>query len=457
MAYQHSIEMEGLPVPIIAFFGTRGGVGKSTISQYTAELILSAPGYNGKPPNVLLIDMDVNSKQLTQHYIEQHVVPSCPTIHELVRLNDASKATATNVTSLVEMQVSNKARPHGELFFIPSAKREHLDVYAVGAQAHPDQLCKLLSDIIQTTVSQNSVSCVVIDCTAGVDNYTAAAATIADVAFCVSLVEPKAFDRIDEQSAKISHINADFDKNKLKTILNKSHRKDRIDLLKQTRDVFHYIPYTDELVRGEGFEEPDELRMAIFKDYVVQLCEKVFRHRWSKLIPPPSVTVPPQIAVLSQVAHKLDQSPGMKRLRVLQNLKVVGICCLALSIVGLIYVSRMGSSSQTSTSEVTDSIINGGDTASLSDREATSSYTAMSNVSILGLIAGLSLFVWGSWASRRYKDMLEAINALKLDVVWVIKQLEEKDMRQRQRVQRLLKLATRLPEIRHYLQSLRLS
>lgn len=450
MAYQHEIEMEGHRVPVIAFFGTRGGVGKSTASQYMAELVLSAPGYQGKHPNVLLIDMDVNARQLTLYFFEKHIVASCPTIHELVRLDDANSVNATNVTSLI----TNPDKPHGELVFVPSAKREHKDVYSVGSKADPTSLCKLLSDIIQNIVTQNKISCVVIDCTAGVDNYTAAAATIADVAFCVSLVEPNAFDRIDEQSEKISYINTDFDSNKLKTILNKSQRKDRIDHLTKTREVFHHIPFVDELLRGEGFDKPDEMRMAIFKDYIVQLCEKTFRHRWPELIPPPSVNVPPQIAVLSHVSHKLDQSPGMKRLRILQHLKLVGICLLVLSIAGLVYVSRFGEKTNASD---TINISNTANGKSSQSSEEPNNYTILSNVSILGIVIGSGLICLGSWAYRRHKDMLEAINALKHDVVWVLKQLEEKDMRQRIRVKRLLKLAMGLPEARQYLQSLRLS
>ena len=51
MANVNKIELNGRPVPVVAFFGTRGGVGKSTISSSMAELILSAPGYSNKPPN----------------------------------------------------------------------------------------------------------------------------------------------------------------------------------------------------------------------------------------------------------------------------------------------------------------------------------------------------------------------------------------------------------------------
>jgi len=72
----------------------------------------------------------------------------------------------------------------------------------------------------------------------------------------------------------------------------------------------------------------------------------------------------------------------------------------------------------------------------------------LSNVSILGLFIGFGLMMCGIWASRRYSDMLEAISALKLDVVWVIKQLEENDMRQRLRVKRLFRLAKGLPEMK---------
>ncbi|MHC4474285.1 MAG: hypothetical protein ACYTEL_01485 [Planctomycetota bacterium] len=464
MANVNNIELNGRPVPVIAFFGTRGGVGKSTISSYMAELILAAPGYNRNPPNVLLIDMDVNARQLSMQYVEQHVVSACPTIHELVRLNEASQISSTNVTSLVDKpKEGGKDRPHGELFFVPSAKREHTDVYSVGANADPDELCKLLSDLIQNIVIQDNISCVILDCTAIIDNYTAAAATIADAAFCISLVEPKAFDRVDEQGEKIRHICKNFDPGKLKAILNKSRRKDRIDLLKKTKDVFYAIPYTDELLRGEGFEKPDELRVAIFKDHIVQLCDKILRHRWPELVPPPSVTVPAEIAVLSQVADKLEHSPGMKRLKMLRRLKAIGAFILAVSIACLIVVSKMDLPNPAPIAETeTELYADSPNKAPLADtkneltgesRDASSSSggrfgrTVLSNISILGLFIGFGLMMWGVWASRRYSDMLEAISALRLDVVWVIKQLEENDMRQRLRVKRLFRLARGLPEM----------
>ena len=454
MRYKHNIEIEGRPVPILAFFGTRGGVGKSTISQYIAELLLSAPGYNGKHPNILLIDMDVNARQLTLNFVEQRVVASCPTIHELVRLNDADKVNAINITSLVDMRTKKEDQSHGELFFMPSAKREHKDVYSVGANADPEVLCELLSNIIQNIVTQNKISCVVIDCTAVVDNYTAAAATIADVAFCVSMVEPNSFDRIDEQGEKIAYINNQFDTNNLKAILNKFQRKDRIDVLQKTKEVFHSIPFTDELLRGEGFEKPDEMRLAIFKDYIAQLCEKMFRHRWPELVPPPSVTVPAEIAVLSHVADKLEQSPGMKRLRILQHLKLIGIILISISVISLLFVNKM--QTNTFVSATPDSNMHSKNNNLDDYNERSSYYIVLSNTSIVGLFIGLGLIIYGIWASRRYKEMIEAINSLKLDVVWVLKQLENKDMRQRQRVRRLLKLALKLPETKQYLQSLKL-
>ena len=60
-----AIVNRGQEVPVVAFYSVQGGVGKTTLARKFAELVTLAPGREGRRPNVLLIDLDVEAMGLT--------------------------------------------------------------------------------------------------------------------------------------------------------------------------------------------------------------------------------------------------------------------------------------------------------------------------------------------------------------------------------------------------------
>ncbi len=433
-------------VPVISFFGTRGGVGKSTIAQYVAELLLSAPGTDGNGPSVLLVDLDVHHRQLTRQYMESTFANS-PTFNDLVSLDDPSKVCALNVTAQVKIQKGTSDDRNGELYFIPSASREDVDAYLTGAKADPGRVKEIMVTALQQAVDSHQVSCIVIDCTAIIDMYTAVAAEISDAALCITLAEPAAFDRVDDQSARISAIRPQFSDGFMKTVVNKYLRADRLDDLKKTRDIYHAIPFTKEVLdETEGFDNIDELRLAIFKDYVVQLLEKVFRFQWPELIPPPSIAFPAYITHLATIAPRLKNSRWMKILRAGIHLTWIGLLLSVIGIGGLTYSSRMPSN-------VTESER----TRDLSYTEvAAYSYftdrTATSNASILFLLFGGVMLSAGLTARKRNALLNVAIDSLVQErEIWLMRQLE-KGKKEQRTVMRLFEMSKGLPETNQFLE-----
>lgn len=435
----NSIRLNGQPIPLVALIGTRGGVGKSTIAQYFAEMVLSAPGRDGRPPNVLLIDLDVHSRQTTQHY-RAGSLQSCPTIHQLVQQDLPPNFVPMNVTSQVPEQAKARLR-RGELYLVPSASSQEDDVYKVAAKIPAEQMADLLTRLIQQVVVNNQISCVILDCTAHIDTYAAAAASIADAVLCTSLVEQHCFERCDEQGRKIRSQVPSFDPERVKPILNRYRHSDRLQDLSRIKPYYHAIPFSDEVIDGQDWPgaKVDELRLAIFKDYVGQLIEKVLKPSWPGLVPPPSVMVPAEVAYLASVAHKLFTASGMKRLSIIRHLVWLGVVLLVFAIAGLYRSGNM-----------MDATVTTGQSQffGLSRQE-------LSNGSLLifllgGLFMGVAL-----WARMRYKKIINSIQELiQGREIWVMRQMES-GSEGRITVGRLMRLAFQLKEAREFIGRLR--
>ena len=322
----------GHRVPIVALIGTRGGVGKSTVAQYMAEMVVSAPGIDGQPPNVLVVDLDVHSRQLTQYY-RAKALTSCPTIHQLVQQGLPPNFQPINVTSQIA-RLGKAGTRHGELHLIPSASSEDDDVYRVAAAMPATEMAQLLTELIQQVVANNRISCVVLDCTAHIDTYAAAATSIADAVLCVSLVEPNCFERGEEQGRKIRSQVPTFDPERVKLVLNKYVYADRLQELARIKSYYHAIPFSNEVVDSQTWpaSKIDELRLAILMDYIGQLVEKILKDRWPGLVPPPSVMVPKEVAYLAAVAPKLSGAKGIRRLSLMRRLVWVGAVIIILAV-----------------------------------------------------------------------------------------------------------------------------
>src|SRR5258708_4508276 len=129
------ITRHGQRVPVVAFFGTKGGVGKTTIARRFAELVTLAPS----SPNVLLVDSDVHHRGMTVEMTSRTPV-SCKTVHDYVAAKRADDVKAANMTGLVKNTKPNS----GKLYFIPASNPESARVFEESARIGPEMMLQIL-------------------------------------------------------------------------------------------------------------------------------------------------------------------------------------------------------------------------------------------------------------------------------------------------------------------------
>src|SRR5689334_5534970 len=116
---------QGQRVPVVAFYSVSGGVGKTTLARKFAELVTLAPGQGGHRPNVLLVDLDVDSRGLTFR-VAQNLRGTFRTVHELMAAEDVTNAQAIDVTNEVSLssvspQPAAPPQQRGHLYLMPAA------------------------------------------------------------------------------------------------------------------------------------------------------------------------------------------------------------------------------------------------------------------------------------------------------------------------------------------------
>ncbi len=131
MAIDTRITKGGKRIPVVAFFGTKGGVGKTTIARRFAELVTLARS----SPNVLLVDGDVHHRGMTVEMTSQTSF-SCKTVHDYVVSQNVSDIEAVNMSGIIKGARSDS----GGLFFIPASTRESVRVFDESAKIGPENL-----------------------------------------------------------------------------------------------------------------------------------------------------------------------------------------------------------------------------------------------------------------------------------------------------------------------------
>ena len=79
------ITRNGKKIPIVAFFGARGGVGKTTIARKFAEHVVKA----SVRPNVLIVDTDVYNRGMTVEMTSEMPF-TCKTVHDYIASQNVS-------------------------------------------------------------------------------------------------------------------------------------------------------------------------------------------------------------------------------------------------------------------------------------------------------------------------------------------------------------------------------
>lgn len=321
---------QGQQVPIVAFYSVQGGVGKSTLARKFAELVTIAPGREGHKPNVLLVDLDVDSAGLTIR-LTQGLRQNVKTVHEVMAQRNITAAQAITVTDAVSLASGNP--PHrGKLYLMPAAPPEAKGLFDVLANVPKDDLFRLLQDMITALVRQYDISCVVIDCAPGANPYTAAAATLADIPFLIGRNEQATYDQIRVLPERFREWYDQFQPANQRVIINAVSVKELFEKRATQFPVLDYIPLTsDVILETEGLSRTGSLRMLLFEKYIVDIIKQVFVGK-NHLIPEaPEVVGQEWIEVLNKL-ERCDEAPKVRRLRPLRHLRWVGVALVVTGI-----------------------------------------------------------------------------------------------------------------------------
>lgn len=322
MAIDTRITNNGRRIPVVAFFGTKGGVGKTTISKRFAELMTLADS----GPNILLIDGDVHHRGMTVEMKTQTHV-ACNTIHDYIVSKNVDNVEAANITAVLK-----GARPEsGSLFFIPASSPDSDHVFLESANIGADKLLEILHQVVAKATQRYDCECVVIDCGPIIDPYTAASAMLADRAFIIGQNEPISFSSLKTYPSRIRDFYTDFRTDKMKVIINKVRGWEQLEQrkLQGQEEIFAAIPFTMDIVDvSEGLSATNDMQLMLFEDHIAKIIEKVFRGDYPELVPPGQSLLPPEWGSLVQNPERLEHAAPIKRLGMLRLLLPIGLLAL---------------------------------------------------------------------------------------------------------------------------------
>lgn len=308
---------ESRKVPIITFFGTQGGVGKTTITNKFADIVLQAKSRT----NVLIIDLDIETMATTISRVGRNPF-ACKTMHEYI------SARSTIVDDVIDITTIKKGADPNEnhLYLIPSIKSSDAKHgFRVAANIESEELFTILKSLINSAVEKYDISCVLIDCEARIDfPYTAAAAHISDRAFIIGRNEPPTWAALNNYTDKIKGYYDDFDSMKMKVILNqirnwRTFRKE-IKNFENLQAFFAAIPYTKEIGDiTEGKIDVNNIRPIVLDHYIHGMVKEIFgtfKQNYSNLVPDGKVVLPKEWRELIEHAPKLAELLRMKFYRI---------------------------------------------------------------------------------------------------------------------------------------------
>lgn len=406
---QSAIMSGNTPIPVLAFFGAKGGVGKTTISRTFAELITCGQGRNNVHPNVLAIDFDVDHRGLTT-LVGNGVVYNFPTVHEIIALRNTQGADGVDISDTIK----RPAEERGHLYLMPSAPKEAANIFKQIASIDPEELLSLITSMIQQVVSKYEISCVIIDCGPIVNPYTAAAAKLSTAAFIIGQNEPITYQSLNIQPARIKDFYPDFNSDKVKIIINKVRNFQKVMEHAQRMEIYFAIPFTIDVVDdSEGLiSDIRKMRLMLFEKVIVDLIEKALRGR-PDLVPKPEILLDKEWRGLLEKAPRMTRSKKMKTLALMRHLRWFGIALLLAGTLGLTMVG-LGKLQSPDGLEIP-----GRETSVWADSAATT------NSSILALLAGLAAIGAGIMSNKSHKRFAGAIRKLRDEegVSWLFEQI----------------------------------
>lgn len=317
-------------VPIIAFFGAKGGVGKTTITNKFADLVASAGG-NSK---VLIIDFDVSARGTTIFRTKGNPF-HCKTLHDYIATRSAVVEDAIDVTETMEIRSKSHVNREGLIYLIPSATPDARETFRAIALIEPDELLKIIRTLIDSAIKKYNINCVLIDCGPTLnDPYTAAAAHIADQAFVIAQNEPTCREALKNYTSKIMEFYHNFNTMKMRIVLNKVRA-----VVPEQMGFFSVIPFTMDIVDiSEGIKDIDEIRLTLLDHYIFDIVKRSFEKTLPQLIPDAKIILPEGWRKLVENASEMAKSFRIKFCKLAKKLLfpiggLTTLCLLALKII----------------------------------------------------------------------------------------------------------------------------
>ncbi len=411
----NSIRNHGQPVPIIALYSVQGGVGKTTLAQEFAELITLAPGNNGRKPNVLVIDLDVDSKGLTFRWTKRLRHP-VRTVHEMVEERNVAHAHALQITPAV-LKGMAPPQSRGQIYLVPAASTDAQNPYETERNIGRAELLELLRDLIRSLVMQNDISCVLIDCKPGPNAYAAAAAALASHPLLIGRNEEATYDQIQWLPEQFHAMFSSMQPAKQRVIINAVASKDLFNDRKAKYSIFDWIPLVSDVIFvTEGHDSVDAFRMMMFDKYVVDIIQEMLVGR-SDLIPTPPEMLGKEWVAALQKLERCDEAPRMRRYRALRHLRWTGAVLVLMGIAFFLY--------QRLADKPPDWIV---------------------PAAVTGIVAGLVLAVAGLWAHAERLRILAFARELVFNGPGYVLHAVGQGATQRRRLDTMQKLANTIPD-----------
>jgi cellulose biosynthesis protein BcsQ len=310
---EYNINVNNRHVPLIAFFGTKGGVGKTTIVNKVSSLIARAQSR----PNILMVDFDIHHRGLTVLRTGDNF--KCPTIHEYLYDENLGFNRAHEVTP------SDQANEQGHEYIVPSSNLTAQNVFESLTHTKPELLVERLSTLLKEAAAKYDIKLIIIDCGPIVDPLTASAAFMSDDAFIIGQNEPITFRSLQSYTTRIREFLPDFGASNVRVILNKVRGR-----VTQQTAIFAVIPFTLEIVDvSEGLTNIDEVRLTFLDDCIRDLIKNIFKINHDEFIPDyESVCTVTQRQAINMI-DSYRQSTWYKRTKSLSYLLYAGLVMIA--------------------------------------------------------------------------------------------------------------------------------
>jgi len=324
----HYVRVGNRHVPVIAFFGTKGGVGKTTIVNKFSSLVSRADS----APNVLMVDFDIHHRGLTVIRTKDRS-EGCRTIHEYLYDDQLKFEKAQDVTP------QESSGSQGREYLIPSSNPAADNVFKSLTRMKPHVLVERLTKLLNEAAEAYNISLVLIDCGPIVDPLTASAAFMSDDAFIIGQNEPITFRSLQSYASRIHEFLPEFNASNVRVILNKVR-----GYVSQKTGIYAVIPFTMEVVDlSEGLANIDEVRLVFLDDCIRNLIKDIFKQRYEELVPNAEATLTDDQRNAIDLIDQYTQTAWYRQRKKRSMLLYIGVPLL---LAGIVMLALFGSPAQ---------------------------------------------------------------------------------------------------------------